>query len=68
MLFMTSQIGSPSIKDGQYILENHGTFIKILTEAEYNHFQANIVRGFSGHWLLFYSFVATLLYPSIKEK
>lgn len=62
-LFATSQIGSPEIKDGQFILQNHGQFIKTITEQEYHHYQANIVRGFSGHWLAFYGIGLALLYP-----
>jgi hypothetical protein len=46
--------GSPSISDGHYILQNHGKFIRELTQNEYSAFKANEVRGFSGHWLFFY--------------
>jgi hypothetical protein len=62
MLFFTSQGGTPSIKDGQYILHNHGRLIKILTEQEYHHFKANVVRVFSGHWILFYGVATAYLY------
>jgi hypothetical protein len=62
-LFATSQIGSPEIENGQYILQVHGQFIKTITEQEYHHYQANIVRGFSGHWLAFYGIGLALLYP-----
>jgi hypothetical protein len=62
-LFMASQPGVPDIRDGQYILHNHGQLIKTLTEQEYHHYQANVVRGFSGHWIAFYGIIATLAYP-----
>jgi hypothetical protein len=62
MLFFASQGGTPSIKDGQYILQNHGQLIKTLTEQEYHHYKANEVRGFSGHWILFYGFATAVLY------
>lgn len=62
-LFASSQIGSPEIKDGQYILQEHGQFIRTITEQEYHHYQSNIVRGFSGHWLAFYGIGLALLYP-----
>ena len=68
MLFMTSQPGVPDIKDGQYILQNHGHLIKTLTEQEYHHYQANTVRGFSGHWLAFYGLAAAVLFPFNKMK
>jgi hypothetical protein len=71
MLFMTSQEGVPDIKDGQYILHNHGHLIKNLTEQEYHHYKANEVRGFSGHWMAFYGIAAAVLFPfrqtEIKE-
>ncbi|HYV92581.1 MAG TPA: hypothetical protein VE978_12375 [Chitinophagales bacterium] len=62
MLFIASQSGGPEIKDGQYILESHGQFIKTLTEQEYHHYKANEVRGFSGHWIFFYGFATAVLY------
>ena len=46
--------GSPSIVDGKYLLSNHGKLIRELSFAEFNAFKANEIRGFSGHWLLFY--------------
>lgn len=63
MLFMNASIGSVDIKDGQYILHNHGQLIKTLTEQEYHHVKANEVRGFSGHWLAFYGIAAAVLFP-----
>lgn len=67
MLFMTSQIGVPDIKDGQYILHNHGQLIKTLTEQEYHQYKANEVRGFSGHWLAFYGVAAAVLFPFNRQ-
>jgi hypothetical protein len=62
-LFATSQIGTPEIKDGQFILQEHGQFIRTISEQEYHHFRANIVRGFSGHWIAFYGIGLVLLFP-----
>lgn len=62
MLFIPSQIGTPEIKDGVFILESHGKLIKTLTEQEYNHYKANTVRGFSGHWILFYGVATAILF------
>jgi len=42
---------------------DHGTLIRIITEKEFHHYQANEIRGFSGHWLIFYGFAAAVLYP-----
>lgn len=63
IFFMNASNGVPDIKDGQYILHNHGQLIKTLTEQEYHHFKANEVRGFSGHWLAFYGLAAAILFP-----
>ncbi len=62
LLFAMSQPGTPGIRDGQYILQNHGQLIKTLTEAEYNHYLANVMRGFSGHWIAFYGMAAVALF------
>lgn len=54
-LFMLATAGgSPSIQDGKYLLLNHGKFVRELTSGEYAAFRINEVRGFSGHWLVFY--------------
>jgi hypothetical protein len=66
ILFSISQQGSATIKEGQYILHNHGQLIRTLTEQEYHHFKANEVRGFSGHWLAFYGIAAAILFPFYK--
>jgi hypothetical protein len=66
-LFMSAQTGVPNFKDGQYILQNHGKLIKILTVQEYHHYKANEVRGFSGHWVAFYGIAAAILFPYNKK-
>lgn len=63
MMFMGSQPGVPDLKDGQYVLHNHGQLVRTLTEQEYHHYKANEVRGFSGHWLAFYGLAAAILFP-----
>jgi len=68
ILFMASQTGTPEIQGGQYILHDHGHLIKVLTEREYHHYEANIVRGFSGHWLAFYGLAAAVLFPFNKQE
>jgi len=49
-----TQGGSPTVQDGKYLLLNHGKLIREITAGEYAAFKANEVRGFSGHWLVFY--------------
>jgi hypothetical protein len=45
--------GSPEIRDGKFVLADHGHIIRQLSEAEFHRMQAYVVRGFSGHWMLF---------------
>lgn len=66
-LFMSSQIGVPTVENGQYILQNHGQLIKAITAIEYHHYKANELRGFSGHWLAFYGIAAAVLFPFGQE-
>ena len=54
LFILATDGGSPSIKDGKFILQSHGQFIRELSSAEYATCKANEVRGFSGHWLAFY--------------
>jgi hypothetical protein len=55
LFFMLStREGSPGLQHGKFILQSHGHFIRELTSAEYTALKANVVRGFSGHWLIFY--------------
>lgn len=58
--------GSPTVKDGVYILENHGRHVKDLTELEYFSLKRMELRGFSGHWLLF--FMVPFIYFKYVEK
>lgn len=68
MLFMGTQIGTPEIKEGHYILQNHGELIKTISEQEYHHYRANEIRGFSGHWIAFYGIATAILYPFANRK
>ena len=55
LLFMlATEGGNPDFRDGKYVLLSHGKLIRELTQAEYSSFRANEIRGFSGHWLVFY--------------
>jgi hypothetical protein len=54
LFMMATKGGSPSVQDGKYLLLNHGKLIRELTFAEYTAFRTNEIRGFSGHWLVFY--------------
>ena len=45
--------------NGKYMIQRDGTNYEI-SKQEYNHIQALILRGFSGHWMMFY--LASALY------
>ncbi len=45
--------GSPSVQDGQYVLNNHGQ-VTPITAAQYEAAKATELRMFSGHWMVFY--------------
>jgi hypothetical protein len=53
--------GVPHERDGKYFLTSHSTVLRELSEAEYHQQQAYVVRGFSGHWMLFSSGALMLL-------
>lgn len=46
--------GNPVTENGRYLLMEHGKLIREITAAQFAAFKANEVRGFSGHWLVFY--------------
>lgn len=52
----TSMDGTPAINAGQYVLENHGRIVRPLSLAEYTSLRAQVIRGFSGYWMVFYFF------------
>lgn len=54
LLFVFTAEGSASIRDGRFVLQDHGRLIRELTANEYAVCQAKVIRGFSGHWLVFY--------------
>jgi hypothetical protein len=57
--------GSPYRENGQYLLRDHGKVVRQITEQEYHRYRAWEVRGFSGHWMAFYSLAMTMLASAI---
>jgi len=53
--------GVPEERDGKYVLNNHGTITRELSEVEYEWQKAYVLRGFSGHWMIFYLAAALVL-------
>jgi len=65
--FVLNQRGVPSTSLGLKALVSHGKVIRRLTDEEYERHQAYSVRGYSGHWMLFYAVAMTVLYSLAKE-
>lgn len=55
--------GTGNIEDGKYYISGRGIEKKEITQENYNQIKANIARGFSGHWMLFYLASITILFP-----
>jgi hypothetical protein len=58
LFLIQSHAASPQIKDGQYVLDNHGQILKVLTPQEYFRLKGAELRLFATGWLFFY-FVPT---------
>jgi hypothetical protein len=58
--------GSPSEQNGLFVMESHGRITRVLTAEEYHRQRAYLVRGFSGHWMLFYLFSLSMLYAAMN--
>ncbi|MBB6241945.1 hypothetical protein [Rhodanobacter sp. MP1X3] len=54
LFLLHSEGGNPTVENGKYLLMEHGALIRELTPTEFTALKANELRGFSGHWLLFY--------------
>lgn len=54
-LLYLNEGGVPGKKEGDLVLHSHGKVIRKLTPDEFEKHEAYVVRGFSGHWMLFYS-------------
>lgn len=54
LFFFLMSGGSPSEINGKYVLQTHGQMVRELTVQEYHQQKAYVLRGFSGHWMIFY--------------
>jgi hypothetical protein len=61
LFFAQSTRGVPEKSGGRYVLDNHGQFTTV-SQQTYEHTQALLWRGFSGHWLLFYLLTAVIFW------
>jgi hypothetical protein len=53
LFFILSGGNAPTRLDGKYFLTQHGRVVREISEAEYHRQKAYVVRGFSGHWMMF---------------
>ena len=67
LFFVLSKGGVPERRDEKYVLHAHGQIIKELTREEYDWQQAYVLRGFSGHWMVFYLIPALYFFYSEKR-
>ena len=67
LFFFLSKGGTPDVRDGKYVLHDHGQVIRELSEDEYELQKAYVVRGFSGHWMAFYLVPALVFFYRSKS-
>lgn len=65
--FLLNMPYTPVARQTGYFLLDHGKTIRAITKEEYKLAQAAIVRGFSGHWLLFSGFVLASAYGRAQK-
>lgn len=63
-----SEGGGPGMVDGVHVIQNHGEIIRTITEEEYHLKKANELRGFSGHWMAFFSFSLLICWPFERKE
>jgi hypothetical protein len=67
IFFFLMREGQPTKRqDGRYAITQGSELVRRIGEDEFHHLQALEARGFSGHWLLFYSWALTILVSSIR--
>jgi hypothetical protein len=54
VFLVASHAASPEIKDGAYVLNNHGQIIKMLTKMEFVRLKGGELRLFASGWVFFY--------------
>ncbi|MFY9909955.1 MAG: hypothetical protein WCF22_07060 [Candidatus Sulfotelmatobacter sp.] len=54
LFLIQSHAASPQIKSGEYVLDNHGQIVKVLTQREYLGLKGAELRLFATGWMFFY--------------
>jgi hypothetical protein len=56
-LYVLGEGGGPVVRNGRFVLADHGRVIRELTESEYRRQLSHVARMFSAGWALFYAFL-----------
>lgn len=67
MIFGLGAKGSPMIIDEKYVLRIHGQSDQEISKQEYDIASAQLLRGFSGHWIVFYFYFTTFAFFHFKN-
>lgn len=59
---------TPEIKDGHYVLHNHGQVVRELTQAQYWQHKAWQLRGFSMHPIMFLAVSLAVIWGHLRDK
>lgn len=69
LFLMQSHASAPEIKNGQYVLDDHGRIVKTLTQSEYYTLKGAELRLFATGWMFFYFVPAAYWwFPRTEEK
>ncbi|MFM9905525.1 MAG: hypothetical protein ACKVQJ_13260 [Pyrinomonadaceae bacterium] len=56
--------GTPERRDNSFVLTNHGQLVREISAQEYELASAHLLHGFSGHWIIFYFYIAAAAFTS----
>jgi hypothetical protein len=69
LFLIESHAASPQIKDGQYVLDNHGQIMKVISQRDYLHLKGAELRLFAAGWMFFYFVLAAYWwFPRSRER
>lgn len=54
IFLVQSHAASPEIKNGEFVLNNHGRIVKVLKESEFRWLKGSELRLFATGWMFFY--------------
>jgi hypothetical protein len=69
LFLMQSHASAPEIKNGEYVLSDHGKIVKTLTQAEFYKLKDAELRLFATGWMFFYFVpMAYWRFPRTEQK